>query len=275
MLLDSADMTLPGDIAQWARWMTAANNRPDTIEQRVYHVRRMLRETRGDPWTMTSSDLIDWLGSKTWKPNTLRSYRASFRAFFTWGQGLGKRPDNPALLIPRVQVPRGLPRPTPEDVYRAAAAVAVDADVRLMIHLAAVCGLRRGEISRVRREDVVEDLLGSSLRIQGKGGHERMVPLPDELAALLRLRPAGWIFPSPRRPGPLTPAHVGKLVSQALPDHWTCHTLRHRCGTVAYASSKDLRAVQELLGHVRPETTALYTKITAASIRSAMMGAAA
>lgn len=263
-----------GDLNKWASWMRAANNRPDTIDQRVYHVSRLLRETRGDPWSMTSEDLIDWLGSKAWKPNTLRSYRASFRAFFTWGQGLGRRRDNPALLIPRVKVPRGLPRPTPEQVYRDAVR-ATDDDVRLMINLAAVCGLRRGEISRVRREDVFADLLGWSLRVIGKGGHERHVPLTDGLAALLRARPPSWIFPSPRRPGPLTPAHVGKLVSRAFPDGWTCHNLRHRCGTIAYEHTKDLRAVQELLGHAKPETTALYTQVRQASIREAVNGAAA
>lgn len=273
-VLESRSMTISGEVAQWARWLRAANNTKDTIDQRVYHVTRMLRETKADPWLMTSEDLVDWLGSKPWKPNTLRSYRASFRAFFTWAQGIGRRPDNPGLLIPRVKVPRGLPRPTPEHVYRVAAAQA-DERVRLMIHLAAVCGLRRGEISRVRREDVVEDLLGRSLRVIGKGGHERYVPLPDELARELRALPAGWAFPSSARPGPLTPAHVGKLVSRALPDGWTCHTLRHRCGTVAYAARKDLRAVQELLGHARPETTALYTKVGRGDIRDAMLAAAA
>lgn len=275
-MLYCVGMSLSGDIAQWARWMTAANNRPETIAQRVYHVGRAMRETRGDPWTLTAEELIDWLGSKElWSPNTLRSYRASLRAFYTWGQGMGKRPDNPALLIPRVQVPRGVPRPTPEQIYRDALQNAGE-DVRLMIHLAAVCGLRRGEISRVRREDVVEDVLdGWSLLVQGKGGHERLVPLTDDMAFLLRRRPPGWIFPSPRRPGPLTPAHVGKLVSRALPEHWTCHTLRHRCGTIAYSATKDLRAVQELLGHVRPETTALYTQIQRSAIREAVKGTAA
>jgi integrase len=187
---------------------------------------------------------------------------------------MGRRPDNPALLIPRVHMPRGVPRPTPEDVYRSAL-LAADNRVRLMIHLAAVCGLRRGEISRLRYDDVVEDLLGWSLRVKGKGGHERMVPLPTELAIDLRRHANGWVFPSPARPGPLTPAHVGVLVSRALPDGWACHSLRHRCGTVAYASSKDLRAVQELLGHARADTTAGYTKIPAQSIREAMEAAAA
>jgi integrase len=263
-----------GDLGTWASWMRAANNRPDTIAQRVYHVRRVLRELRADPWVITTDQLVDWLGSKAWKPNTLRSYRASLVAFYTWGQGMGRRPDNPALLIPRVRMPRGVPRPTPEAVYKAALLVA-DERVRLMIHLAAICGLRRGEISRLRYDDVVEDLLGWSLRIKGKGGHERMVPLPTELALELRRHANGWVFPSLSRSGPLTPAHVGKLVSRALPDGWTCHTLRHRCGTVAYARSKDLRAVQELLGHARTDTTALYTKIPAQSIREAMEAAAA
>lgn len=267
-------MNLSGDVAHWVTWMTAANNAPDTIAQRVYHVTRLFRETRGDPWSISSDELIDWLGSKQWRPNTLRSYRASFRAFFTWGQGVGKRPDNPALLIPRVIMPRGVPRPTPEVVYRQALLEA-DERVRLMIHLAAICGLRRGEIARVRHEDVAQDLLGWSLHVKGKGGHERWVPLPNELAIELRRQSHGWVFPSSGRPGPLTPAHVGKLVARALPDKWTCHTLRHRCGTVAYARSKDLRAVQELLGHARTDTTALYTKIPASSIREAMEAAAA
>ena len=52
------------------------------------------------------------------------------------------------------------------------------------------------------------------------------------------------------------------------------HSLRHRSGTRAYAVSKDIRAVQELLGHAKPETTAMYTQVPADDIRAAMMGAA-
>jgi integrase/recombinase XerC len=149
-----------------------------------------------------------------------------------------------------------------------------DERARLMIQRAAVCGLCRGEISKVRRDDVREDLLGCSLPVMGKGGHVRMVPLPTLLAVqLLRCRP-GWIFPSSTRGRPLTPARVGKLVSRTLPEGWTCHTLRHRCGTAAYhLGGIDLRAVQELLGHAKSETTDLYTKVGADSIRAAMLGA--
>ena len=138
---------------------------------------------------------------------------------------------------------------------------------------AAFCGLRRGEIAGVRAEDVEDDLVGHSLRVTGKGGHVRMVPLPDYLAVAIRGRGPGWIFPSPSLPASLTPAHVGKVISRLLPDGWTCHTLRHRCATVAYRSDHDLRAVQELLGHAKPETTARYTQVEDDSIRAAVRAA--
>jgi integrase len=166
-----------------------------------------------------------------------------------------------------------MPRPTPEHHFFEALRQAPERE-GLMLRLAGYCGLRRGEISRVRREHVEEDLLGHELRVIGKGGHQRMVPLPDDLAADLLACPPGWIFPSPQRPGPLTAAHVGVLVSRLLPEGWTCHTLRHRCGTVAYGEGgKDLRAVQELLGHAKPETTARYTQIPSSAVRNAMLAA--
>lgn len=261
-------------LAKWAYWMRAAGKPDTTIGLRVYQVRRVLGGVTGPPATVAVDDLVEWLGAQAWAPNTRRSYRAALRGFFSWAQGIGLRPDNPALLIPPVSVPRGLPRPTPEAIYRDAM-IAADDRLRLIIRLAAMCGLRRGEISRLRREDVVEDLVGASLHVMGKGSRERHVPLPRELAADLREAPPGWLFPSPRRPGPLTPAHVGVLVSRALPPGWTCHTLRHRCATVAYAVERDLRAVQELLGHAKPETTALYTQVPIDAVRRAVEAAAA
>ena len=101
-----------------------------------------------------------------------------------------------------------------------------------------------------------------------------MVPLADELAALIARRDPGWLFPSPHG-GHLTPHHLGKIISSHLPDGLATHTLRHRCATVAYQVTKDLRAVQELLGHSKPETTAIYTLVPDDSVRAAMLAAAA
>lgn len=266
------------EVSAWALWLRAAGASDATVYLRTYHVARVMREIRVDPWSLTTEQLLLFLGSQSWKAETRRSYRASLRVFYSWAQATGRRQDNPAALLPRIQLPRRQPRPTPESAYRRAVMIADD-DVALMVHLAAQCGLRRGEIARVRREQVTEDVTGGmSLYVIGKGAHERLVPLPAGLAEEILSRPAGWLFPSPSprsKLGHLTPAHVGKVVSAVLPDEWTCHTLRHRCATVAYWSTRDLRAVQELLGHAKPETTALYTQLPVDAVRRAMEAAAA
>lgn len=263
------------ELEQWTAWMRAAGRPETTIGLRVYHVRRVMAAIDVSPWEITAEQLVHYLAEQAWAPETRRAYRASLRAFYGWGQACGRRLDSPAHLLPPITVPRGVPRPTPDAVYRAALAAAGPRE-RLMVLLAAVCGLRRGEIARARREDVEPDLLGYSLRVHGKGGHVRSVPLPDALAVQLLNAPAGWLFPSSKSGGGhLTAHHVGVLVSRLLPEGWTCHTLRHRCATVAYASTRDLRAVQELLGHAKPETTARYTQVPVDAVRAAVTAAAA
>ena len=69
----------------------------------------------------------------------------------------------------------------------------------------------------MRGEHVEDTLDGPVLRVIGKGGRERLLPIDDDLAALRARR--GWRFPSPNG-GHLTPAHVGKIVSRLLPDGW-------------------------------------------------------
>lgn len=245
-----------------------------TIAQRTYQVGRASAALGSSPHAASTEALVGFLGTPGWSPNTRRAYRAALLGFFGWMVRTGQLSASPAAGLPPVRVPRGRPRPTPETAFRYALRVA-DARARLAIQLAGVCGLRRAEIAATRREDVEADLLGHVLRVAGKGGHVRLVPLPENLAREIMARPAGWLFPSPVRPGAhLTPHHLGKVISSNLPDGLTTHTLRHRCGTVAYAATGDLRAVQELLGHAKPETTALYTAISGEAIRAAMSGAA-
>lgn len=260
------------EIAAWGRWMQAAGRPRSTIELRTYHVRRVFTEIDTSPWELTAEQLVDYLAATGWAPETRRSYRASLRGFYAWARATGRRLDSPAELIPPIKVPRAMPRPTPEPLFVAALASAGKREW-MMLMLAGVCGLRRGEIARARREDVEEDLAGWSIRVAGKGGHVRVVPMPDDLAVMVRSCPTGWLFPSPRG-GHLTPAHVGVIVSRMLPEGWTCHTLRHRCATIAYRGTLDLRAVQELLGHAKPETTSRYTLAPQDTVRAAMLHAA-
>jgi integrase len=134
--------------------------------------------------------------------------------------------------------------------------------------LAASGGLRAGEISRVHSRDLV----GDELVIHGKGGKVRAVPIVDErLLAELR-QVDGWAFPNGYG-SHLTPGHVSRLLSEALPDGWTAHTLRHRCASVAYAATRDLLAVGALLGHSRPETTQRYVAMPDDAVRAAARAA--
>lgn len=247
----------------------AGHTSKGTVELRLYHLRR-LAAALPVPLDVTTDDLIDWLGAHRWKASTTRSYRASFRAFWSWAVKTGRLPYSPAAEVPQVRVQPGKPRPTPEPVLAFALRVA-DAREWLLLKLGGVCGLRRGEIARTHRRHLERDLLGWCLRVLGKGDRERLVPLPEDVAKVILGMPDDYLFPSPHG-GHLTPGHIGVLAKRALGSHST-HTLRHRAGTNSYAATKDLRAVQELLGHASPETTAIYTEVPSASIRAAMEGA--
>ena len=260
-------------ISGWATYLRGSGQPDTTTGLRTYHLSRLARSFPRGPESVTFDALVKWLAGHDWAPNTRRAYRASLRSFWSWMLATGRASTSPAHLLPPVKVPRARPRPAPELAYRKALDIADDR-ARLAILLAGACGLRRGEIARTRREDMERDLTGWSLRVLGKGGQPRLVPLPEHVAAEIARRPAGWLFPSTHG-GHLTAHHLGKIVSANLPDGLTTHTLRHRCATVAYAGSRDLRAVQELLGHAKPETTAIYTAVPDNAVREAMMHAAA
>lgn len=259
----------------WTSYMRAAGDSPATIEARLYQVGRVARGVGGQPGEVTTAALMTWLGEQEWKPNTRRTYRGALRAFYSWTVAAGLVERSPAAALAPVKVPRAVARPTPETEYRQVLRV-VDERLRLAILLAGAHGMRRGEVARARREDVIEDVTGRLvLVVVGKGGHERAIPLLDDVARLILRRPPGWLFPSPRRAGQhMTPAHLGKLVAAQLPHGYTMHSLRHRFGTVAHDRTLNLRAVQELLGHAKPETTAIYTAVADSALRAAVEAAA-
>lgn len=261
------------EIADWEIYMRAAGRPETTIYLRTYHVRRFAAEHVGrGPWEMTLGDLTCWLGLRRWGVETLRAYRASLRSFYEFGVLANHLEISPARLLPPVRPHRGRPRPTPESILRDALTGASERE-RLMILLGAFAGLRRGEIAIVHTRDVMEDLAGHSLRIVGKGGHVRIVPLSAALAHDLRALPRGWAFPN-QSGGHLTPAHVGKLVSRRLPDGWATHTLRHRFATRMRANGVQIDVIRELLGHARVETTLIYSELPSNALRDAVLAAA-
>lgn len=266
--------------------LKAAGRAAGTIRLRRWHLGQ-LGGLYADPYAVSGDDLAAWLGGPSWAPESRKSARASLRVFYRWAAVTGRLTPSPAEHLEPVAIPRALPRPASESAIATAAATATDRD-RLMLLLGAFAGLRCMEIARVHPRDVID---GDTLRVTGKGAKQRLVPLHPvivaELAAEAARRRAGghgtgwrraaaltvdgWLFPG-MRGGPVGSSVVVKALSRALDGEWTAHTLRHRFASAAYASARDLRAVQELLGHSKPETTARYTAVPDGALRAAVLG---
>lgn len=270
----------------------ARNQSPGTLAQhRLYLLR--LAEVAGDPWKVTTQQLAAWIANPEWSAETKRSARSHARAFYAWAVKNDRIERSPAAILDPVHVPRAVPRPAPEEAL-AAGLAAADDRTRLMLMLAAFAGLRRAEIASLHCSQIA----ATHVLVTGKGGHQRLVPVDPggELgraitAELDRRRGGrlgtgwsghesehGWLFPStrPQDEGrPITPGRLGRLVGAVMPDVWTTHTLRHRFATSAYGATRDLRAVQELLGHARPETTSKYAAVPDAALVAAVRGAGA
>jgi integrase/recombinase XerC len=117
------------------------------------------------------------------------------------------------------------------------------------------------------------------LRVRGKGGKERLVPvLPvvaEAVGAWLRVHPGG-ADPSASlfvgaRGGRLDPAVAQRTLRDfrrlaGLPEHATPHALRHSFATHLLAGGADLRSIQDLLGHASLSTTQRYTSVDQAGL---------
>ena len=250
----------------WALDLRAGGYPETTVTTRLCNVRRMARRIgTQDPAAVTSDMLVTWLALCDVEIETRRSYRSSVRKFYEWAVASGRLATSPAERLPRVRPATPNPHPASERAY-AAALAAADPREALMLRLAAEVGLRRGEVARVHSSDLLDEDDGWSLLVHGKGERDRVIPLPDGLAAGLRALPAGWAFPGHDR-GHLSPAHVGKLVAGLLPAGVGMHALRHRFATKAYDLNRDVFTVQQLLGHASPVTTRRYVKVSRAAMR--------
>ncbi len=194
---------------------------------------------------------------------------------FFYGTTLGRK--EMAIRIPFAKRPRKLPCVlSREEVIRLFEAI-TNYSHRVILMTTYAGGLRISEVLRLRYEDIDTDRMLIHIR-HGKGGKDRYVPLSELLLEVLqayqKLTPKNqWLFPG-AQPGHYLSARtiqraIGRAVWRAgIKKQATCHTLRHSFATHLLESGTDIRTIQRLLGHKNLETTAIYTHVTDAQIRS-------
>lgn len=224
------------------------------------------------PWDVTYEDVARWYDSLTCTTRGAYVYRTSLRVFYRWAYKAGRVFVDPSLDLPTVRTIDQSRMPADDRDYADALSAAGERE-ELMLRLGAELGLRRAEIAQVHARDVHDAPDGAWLRVLGKGGKLRHLPLPDDLAEVIRERAGrGFLFRGDDR-GHLSPRYVGKIASGLLPPGVTLHSLRHRFATRAYAADRDVFAVQQLLGHAQANTTQRYVKVPSSALRATVAAA--
>lgn len=228
------------------------------------------------------ADMRAWMAHERSRGVSARSLArelSAVKSFFRW---LAEREDFDPTAVLATRAPRfrrKLPRPLAEDAAREMIETAgtqsrdgwVAARDVAVLTLLYACGLRISEALSLNGADAP---LADSLRIRGKGGKERTVPvLPIAAQAVERYRrlcPHVLNAEEPLfrgvRGGRLNPRQVARVMAQArmqlgLPATATPHAMRHSFATHLLSAGGDLRTIQELLGHASLSTTQAYTAV--------------
>lgn len=227
------------------------------------------------PLTHLTPVFVDkWLASHPeWKPGTRSTNFGRVRSFCRWllHRGLVRKDPFAGKRAPKR--PRRNPRPLTRDQFDRLNASAPDSRARLIVALMYWLGLRCCEVAWLQVEDC--DRHTNLMRIVGKGGHERILPIVPQvqltLNVYLREHPAtsGPLVRSYTHPGGLEPGTVSILtrgwltaagLKQTAFDGVTPHAMRHSAASELAEATHDPYLVQELLGHADISTSMYYVK---------------
>jgi site-specific recombinase XerD len=191
-----------------------------------------------------------------------------------------------AAEIYHIREPQKIPPVMSQDETRRLLAVAGSLKVRTLLSLGYGCGLRAGEVVRLKVKDI--DRAQNIIRVeQSKGRKDRHVMLSPEMLGLLRewwkARPTRWdagvppeerlLFPGRRLGKPMTTRQLSRLFHETadaagIKKSVTLHALRHSFATHLLEGDTDIRIIQALLGHDKLDTTARYTRVATGMIAS-------
>lgn len=285
---------LPLEVEGWLSYLSAERGRaPSTLAAYRRDAWRWWRWLQEQDQGLLAADeaaieaYVGGLRASELAPSTVKRSVVAVRSLYRFLAEEGQIPADPGADVATPQVPLGLPKGLNEtEVASLLDAVVGDDAVarrdRAALEVLYGTGVRISELVGLSQGDV--DLDSWLVRVWGKGGKERVVPLGQHAeAALVR-----WLAPEGR--GQLEPGmwrrrgdaeavflnqRGGRLTRQGawlvikgygdqvgLGERMSPHVLRHSCATHMLDHGADIRAVQELLGHASIRTTQVYTKIS-------------
>jgi len=225
-------------------------------------------------------------GTKQIKSRTAGRALSALRRFYRHALREGRIAEDPTLRIDSPRLPRALPKLLSEnDVERLLEAPDPETDLglrdRAMLEVLYASGLRVSELVALPLSGVALD--SGVVRVTGKGGKERLVPIGETALdwmqryltrarpALLAGQPHGALFVT-RRKQPMSRQAFWYLIKRyalkaGLSITLSPHTLRHAFATHLVNHGADLRVVQLLLGHADISTTQIYTHVARERLR--------
>lgn len=209
----------------------------------------------------------------------MNSRVAALRFFFTTTLD---RPDLSRRLI-RTDYPRKVPEVLSRDEVARLIGAAGKLRDRAILAVAYGAGLRVAEAAKLRVGDV--DSQRMLIRVErGKGRRDRNAMLSADLLSLLRdwwregkatgvMLPGGWLFPGQNPVNPISTRQINRIVKEAahaagIRRRVSPHTLRHSFATHLLEDGVDIRVIQALLGHVKLDNTAFYTKVATRTVKA-------
>ena len=205
---------------------------------------------------------------------------SSMRRYYQYQIREGKLHDDPSARIEAPKIARGLPKLLTEDDVESLLEAPDTNDAigfrdRTMLELLYATGLRVSELVNLEISQI--NLQQGVVRVIGKGGKERLVPLGEESldwlerfirhdrVDIINRRPVDAVFPT-RRGAAMTRQAFWQLIKRyalkaTITKPLSPHTLRHAFATHLINHGADLRVVQMLLGHSNLSTTQIYTHV--------------
>ncbi len=215
--------------------------------------------------------------------STQRNRLGTLKDFFRWLTRQDVILHNPASEVemprPEKRLPQTVLTLSEMEKLLAVPAVADPLGIRdrAMLEVFYSCGLRRTELCRLELPDLNSERRTLHVRL-GKGKKDRMVPVGGRAVAWLErylreVRPRLCLDTRTQAlfltgyGGPFNPDVVSRMVAAwlakaGLKRRGCCHILRHTCATHMLENGADIRFIQQLLGHEKLDTTAIYTEVS-------------